>query len=233
MRPRQAATPVQLRTEAADIANLLTASSARHARAGEATTAVACQWVADVYRVAGALWATAGASPDPHQEFFQLAERVLTAADRVQIVESACALDVLTELRGAFADACAPVNVLVVFPAATHLASLSTPVQLGALRSQLLGGVEPADFVRGRLEAARSSAGVGALRFALDAYLVDVAEHAGDVMMLTAAARIVALNDGAPRDTADLDTLTMTARRVLGAIEWVRLQPYLTGSVAA
>ena len=233
MSPRQLATPAQLRTGAAEIANLLTESSAGHARAGEATTAVACQWVADVYRVVSALWAAAGVSPDPHQEFFQLAERVLTAADRVVVVEGACALDVLAGLRGAFTEACAPVNVLVVFPAATHLASLPAPVQLGALRGQLLGGATPADFVRGRLEAAQATAGVGALRFALDAYLVDVAEHAGDLMMLTAAARIVALNDGAPRDTADVHTLTETAKRVLGAVEWVRLQPYLTGSVAA
>lgn len=227
MSRRHVATADQMRAQAAKVAAIMTEASVGRAQVGDATTALACQWVADVNRVMGALWNQAGVTADPHATFFDLAERVLTAADTVDVAAGAPASALLSEVRTAFSQTCMALNIPLVFPPATHLATLYTPVDLRAMREQILRGTDEAGFVAGRLEQARAASGPTALRLALDAYLVDVAARTGDELLLTAAARMIALAVAAPPDTSDTAQVTQAARTILGPVEWVRAQPYL------
>lgn len=227
MSRRQVATADELRAQSAKVAATMTEASVGRAQVGDATTALACQWVADVNRVVGALWNRAGVAPDPHGAFFDLAEKVLTAADTVDVAAGAPALVLLAEVRASFARACAAMNIPLLFPPATHLATLYTPVDLRAMREQILRGTDPAGFVEGRLAQARTVTGPAALRMALDAYAVDVAVRSGDDLLLTAAARMIALAVVAPTETTDMRGVSATAADLLGPVEWVRAQPYL------
>lgn len=231
MRRRQLASSAELRAQATAAAGVFTESSVGRARDGDQNAALACQWVGDVNRVVAALWARAEATADPYSQFFALAEQVLTAADHVAAgIDAGRSAPVLIfELRAAFAKACAAADVRLVFPQAPHLTSLRGPVDLAAMRDKILGGSDPQEFVAGRIASAAAFDGeVNALRFALDAYIVDVATRTGDSLLVTAAARLIALNESAPRETATLTDLTSAAKRILGPIEWVRLQPYLS-----
>lgn len=227
MSRRHVATADQMRAQAAKVAATMTGASVGRAQVGDATTALACQWVADVNRVAAALWNQAGVTPDPHGAFFDLAERVLTAASPADVAAGAPASVLLAEVRTAFRQACAAMNIPLLFLPATHLATLYTPVDLRAMREQILRGTDEAGFVEGRLSQARQTTGPGALRLALDAYLVDVAARAGDQLLLTAAARMIALAVAAPPDTADMAQVSAAAQMLLGPVEWVRARPYL------
>lgn len=227
MSRRQVATADQMRAQAAKVAATMTEASVGRAQVGDATTALACQWVADVNRVVGALWNRAGVTPDPHAAFFDLAERVLTAANPADVAAGAPASALLAEVRAAFSQACQALNVPLVFPPATHLATLYAPVDLRSVREQILRGTDTAGFVEGRITQARAATGPGALRLALDAYVVDVAVRTGDDLLLTAAARMIALAFCAPVDTSDMVATTAAAQALLGPVEWVRAQPYL------
>lgn len=227
MSRRQVATADELRAQSAKVAAIMTEASVGRSQVGDETSALACQWVADVNRVVAALWNRAGVTADPHASFFDLAERVLTAADTVDVAAGAPASVLLAEVRAAFAQACAALNIPLLFPPATHLATLYTPVDLRSMREQILRGDEESGFVEGRLAQARSAAGPGALRLALDAYLVDVAARAGDQLLLTAAARMIALATAAPPDSADMGQVSDAAQMLLGPVEWVRARPYL------
>jgi len=221
------ATPAELRAQSGLIANIFTDAAVARAEAGDVNTAVACQWVGDVHRVAAALWGRAGTHPDPYPQFFRLAEQVLVAADRVTSDDGAPALMLITDLRSAFIRACSALSVQLVFPQATHLVGLDGPVDLARMRDQLLDGRTAAEFVTDRMTGAQQTAGVPALRLSVDAYLVDVADRTGDHLMLTAAARMVALAAAAPANPTDLTGLVAATRRVLGPVEWIRIQPYL------
>lgn len=228
MSVNQVGTPAEMRAQETAAAALFARSSVGRADAGDANSAVACQWVSDVHRVSAALWNRAGTAEDPYQEFFALAEQVLTSADRVGVEEGITAAVLVADLRAAFARACVAMNLPLVFPPAPHLAHFTGAMDLSALRGQILGAMQPEEFVSARISAGTGFDGeVNALRFALDAYVVDVAARTGDHMMLTAVARIIALNDSAPRSTATLPELVSAARAVLGPVEWVRLLPYL------
>lgn len=227
MSRRQVATADEMRAQAARLATAMTQASVGRAQVGDASTALACQWVADVNRVIGALWNRAGVTADPHAVFFDLAERVLTAADTVDVAVGAPASAILAEFRAAFYRTCMALHIPLVFPPATHLATLYTPVDLRAMREQILRDTDEAGFVEGRLSAARSTAGPAALRLALDAYLVDVAARAGDHLLLTATARMIALAAAAPPDSADMGQVAAAAQMLLGPVEWVRVRPYL------
>lgn len=228
---RHVATPAELRAQDAAVANIFTEASVSRAQAGDPTTALVCQWVGDVHRVTAALWTRAATHADPYQEFFSLAERVLTAADQVRVDNGATAPALLAELRAAFSRACNDLNVLHVFPAATHLAPFAGQlVELNVLRNQILGGLEADVYVARRLAGAREAGPAAAVRLALEAYVVDVAERAGDVMLLTAAARLVAFELNAPRAGDDRAVLLAAAQRILGPVEWVRAGEYLAAA---
>jgi hypothetical protein len=224
---RQAATATDLRAQSAAVANILTEASAARALNGDAVGALVCQLTGDVHRVAAALWNRAATLADPHQEFFRLAELVLTAAGRPEA--AGCSASVLVgAVRAAFSEVCAGFGIPLVFPAATHLDALDGPVDLTGIPVTLLGELTPELFVLGQLSAARANASEpAAMRAALGAYTVDVAAATGDTAMITAAARMIAVEVGAPRGNADLGRLTATIKRVLGTTEWVRFRPYL------
>lgn len=227
MSRRQVATADEMRAHAAKVAATLTDASAGRAQVGDATTALACQWVADVHRVAAALWNRAGVTPDPHGAFFDLAEKVLSGASTVDIGAGAPASVLLAEVRAVFSQSCAALNVPLVFPPATHLGTLYTPVDLRSMREQILRGTDPAGFVEGRLTQARTVRGAAAVQLAVDAYVVDVAVRTGDDLLLTAAARMIALAVTAPADSGDVPAVIAAAQALLGPVEWVRVQPYL------
>lgn len=208
----------------------MTGASVGRAQVGDATTALACQWVGDVHRVSAALWNRAGVTADPYATYFDLAEKVLTAVDPADVAPGAPASAILAEVRSAFSQECAARNLPLVFPAATHLGTLYTPVDLRQLREQILRGDDPARFVQQRLEQARTASGATPMRLVIDGYLVDVAARAGDELLLTAAARIVALSYTAPPDTTDAVGVAAAARDLLGPVEWVRAQPYLASA---
>ena len=228
---RHVATPAELRAQEAAVANIFTEASVSRAQLGDPTAALACQWVGDVHRVTAALWTRASVHADPHQEFFSLAERVLTAADQVRVDNGSTAPALLSELRAAFAKACNDMNVPHVFPVATHLTPFTAnPVDLNVLRGHILGDQDVEGFVAGRLAAAREAGPATGARLALEAYVVDVAERAGDVMLLTAMARLVALDLNAPPAGDDRAVLVSAAQRILGPVEWVRAGEYLAAA---
>lgn len=229
MSRRQVATAEQMRAHASAVAATLGHASVGRAQVGDATTALACQWIADVNRVAVALWNRAGVTADTHAVFFDLAEKVLTAAGDVNVDAGAPAAALLTEVRAAFSQACAALNIPLVFPPATHLGTLYTPVDLRAMREQILHGATPAEYVAAKLAQARTSPGPVGFRAGVDAYLVDAAARTGDDLMLTAAARMIALSTLPP--ATDASALTAAVRELLGPVEWVRAQPYVAGAV--
>jgi hypothetical protein len=210
---------------------MFTESSIVRAAAGDTDAALACQWVGDVHRVMCALWVQAGARADPHTGFFTLAEKALVAAEVVATEDHSPARVLLAGLRGAFAMACGALNVPLVFPAAPHLDTLTGVVDLAGARDRLLDGLSAREFVENRLAAARTVTGVDALHLAIDAYLVDVADRAGDELMLTAVARMAVLQDAAPRGGTDLGSLAVAAKNVLGKVEWIRAQQHLREAV--
>ena len=224
---RHVTSPADLRAHDTAVANIFTEAATSRAQAGDPATALACQWVGDIHRVTAALWARVSAHADPHQEFFSLAEQVLMAADQVPTGNGSTASVLLAELRSAFSQACTMLNVPLVFPAAGHLTPLTQLVDLNDLRGQVLGGMEPDGYVTYRLTGAHHASPAGMVRMALEAYVVDVAERAGDVMLLTAAARLVAFELNAPRTGDDRAVLVAVAQRILGPIEWVRAGEYL------
>lgn len=224
LRPKT--TAAEQRAQSAAAANLFTEASETRAALGDPEGAIACQWTGDMHRVAAALWTRAGAEADPQGYFFALAQTVLEAAATSPHSGSRPS-ELIVTLRAELARACTGVGAPLVFGSAAHLDPLGGPVDLDGMRVTLIGAHTPESFVLAQLNAVRAAGPSVALRAALAAYVVDVAAACGDTAMITAVAKLVAVDSLAPRGSAEAGQVKAAAKRVLGSTEWTRLQPYL------
>ncbi len=213
----------QRRQHANYAAGVLSAAASRRTSPTDRPIGVSCAWASDMMRVQAALWTRAGAQADPEGTFFTYADRVLRAA--ASATPSASGL--LERAREAYTGAAMMLNVPLVLPRTEGLSDL-TDVDLTGLPALVTGGRDPSEFVPATVMQAanRNLNPVVRTRMVLHAYLVDVAHRTGDTLMVSAAARLAALDD-LTGNLSDPHAILTAAVRLLGPIEEVRLRPYL------
>jgi len=217
------ATADQRRQHALYAASALSDAASRRASEPDKAVALACAFAADNYRVQAALWTRAGARSDSYGAFFAMADKVLrSAANATPLVSG-----LLERSRESYVQACSALNVPLVLPRGENLSGLSD-VNMAGLRDLVTSGRPPEEFVASTLlEAARTNLYPAVrTRMTVHAYLVDVAHRSGDTAMVSAAARLAALDDLTGHLDDPTAVLTFSVK-FLGPVEEVRLRPYM------
>lgn len=195
--------------------------AAELAAAGRWADALACQVMSDTHRVSAVLWSRASVSHDTVGTYFELASQVMSTV--VDIAPSAVApADSLRSLRAAFEGALEDFNLPINFTTPAWIATAPDIAPDEWARSTLGSSAWP-DAVESML--LRGSEGPAADRPALCvmAYLVKVAGSAGDLTMMSAVARWLLISS--EEDPQGGVTLLDAAKKVLGPVEWVRMEP--------
>lgn len=206
---------------------VLDRAARRHAAEGDAVSAVAAAWGADVNAAQSVLWERIMvASTAPQHLFFRAAEALIPGLAVAEAGVPSNAMEAVGASRRSLLDACDASlrrEIQRTWPEISYLAGLPAPTgeDLVAAAAERLDGVSPARFAKERYRMAHvamreaheyrvrgdSAAAIqGAYDsdfLALEGYLVESAAAAGDVALLSVVARWD-LATGAVTDLAGL-----------------------------
>jgi hypothetical protein len=196
-------------------ARTLEQAARAHAGAGDAVSALATAWGADVFTVQAVLWERIlVVSPLPQRQFYRVADALFTGLDRsaAPTIDRPACRDVLRSARDSLLAECDPglrQSIAEAWSDVTYLATVEAPTaqDIDAAVQARLNGMTPGAFVaRRRQEAAIAMAHaqeervrgntVGAIQGAyesdflgLEAYLVESAMAVGDLSLQSVVVR--------------------------------------------
>jgi len=220
-----ASTALRRRSHETWLSRRYTTLAGELAGAGHFADALACQSMADVHRVSAVLWTRASSAHDPVETFFDLASQVMRTVIGIAPRDAVDPAQALASMRAALAGALEGFNLPISFTAPPWL-TRSPLVQTEQWRRAVLGEAQWKDYVDSTLARAGEQNDPERAAGAVMAYLVQIAGAAGDESMMTATARWLLISSEVDPES-DVDLLT-AARKVLGAVEWVRMAPIRT-----
>lgn len=184
--------------------------------------ALACQVMSDTHRVSAVLWSRASVAHDMVGTYFELASQVMGTVVDITPRNLAGPAASLRALRAAFEGALEDFNLPISFTMPAWVEN-APDIEPDEWSRSTLGSAEWPDAVESML--LRASEGPAAERPALCvmAYLVKVAGSAGDLTMMSAVARWLLISS--EEDPQGGVTLLDAAKKVLGPVEWVRMEP--------